>query len=422
MRAARRKAAGRVCSSALLALLLLATPQLALGKKKPSQPPCQVVEFAESVEHNELGFCAHPMFSFSGDVTGFALYVSKNGGHSWEKRAATGLTVQSTSDSVRRIFFSPAYPDDQTIYVQTAGGLYSSSDNAKSFVLVDSLATGLLEPYAPAPGLINPGPRLAFVMAQREMSAHIDPPLHLPVAGAPDEIRRFLVPEDFGETGEAFLFAHRDDAAGGEPAAVLYSCDSTLTCVEQLHAFPSGQSLIAGAWLAPDYAKSKRIFVVTENAREGTHMAWIGDDKGARFRPWTAVQGLLDKMAEFDLPPTEIGLASNTAFPKLLYLKLVAPDPDAASSPLAPPSHQLFKSVNAGKSFRRIGWSRWTIAEQEGNLPWHRAYGSTTVSLESDGRLIATGEFLTQTKSYVGMFCSINGGRTWSRGCPRPQR
>lgn len=397
-------------------------------------PPCTIKDFAPDLRASSKAFCAHVVESSeTGSTIGLAFYVSRDAGYSFERASATGLVVTRADDVIDNLIISPLYESDHTVYVQTRSGLFATTDDGDTFTLVDRLATGGLAPFVAAPSLLNPQPHTAFAMVKGEFPALVDPPLHIPVAASPDEDRRFLIPPDFAESGEAYVIASHNDSPGKWHASI-YRCNAVLTCTEKLHSFPqdwSFQGYGAGheAWMAPDFRQSRRMYIYLENFKTNQYKAWISRDSGESFKPWASVNKLFWRTNRFKKLygnkvriSVFLRLASHSRFPKTIFIYVWQSYESLTNYGEKPlklrvPRSGVFRSKNHGDTWRWMG-----------ALPGNSNYGYP-LSLESDGRLTMLAakrgkpalneEGKVYFPGYYGLFCSMNEGRSWTRGCPR---
>lgn len=410
----------------VVAVLPTQVPAAAEARPPSKQPPsCDAVDFAPDIEKTPVAFCARAIWGETG-VTSFAVYLSRDGGRGWSEASAAGLTVSSASDQVRDLIVSPRYDVDQTVYVQTVGGLFASTDEGETFSLVDPLAGGLLASFVSDGSLLSGGSSVAFAMARGDQSALVEPPLHVPVAGSPGNERRFLVPGDFATSGEAFVLSSVEEGPGLFHTSV-YRCNAVLACAEELFAFPSGDTYQSDAYLAPDFTSSRRMYVFTEDLTDRPYLdrkAWVSDDGGETFRRWKSVEKIFDasttKFGRYGTGVTAAKLAVNPKRPKKVFLHVETTSRSRPqASPPAPPTFQLFVSHNRGETFKRIGHSLlFNQKGRAGNLPWNTVVSD--FDLESDGRLVVLSGKLRMDdfdKTYYGIFCSQDGGRRWTRGC-----
>lgn len=425
----------RTISRLALLLLLLASAasleSLASATPRPAAPPCTRVAFSAAFKQDRLAFCADVVFDFNlGRVTDITLFMTSDGGGSWRQRDARGVVVDDQDAMLGQLIVSPLYEEDRSIYLHTSKGLWKSSDDGDSFVLIDGAAPAelyadRLSPYV-EPGVAGLLPeRAAFGWANRRMSAKIDPPLHVPVVAAPMDARNFLIPPSFPEDA-AMLFAYRivADPPESHLTTTLFSCTAQFACATPLFEFPTDLDY-QGAWLAPDYETSKTIYVAFQGWIGNTNerQLWRSSDGGRTFAPLEKANGLLKAVERVDPFSPAIGLGisdadANRLFLRISYKTLPAED---EKHPKNPPYEQVFTSDDRGETWKRIAYARGRDQPgKRGTLPWNthnwRAAPAAFISIEDD-RLFVLAEKLSNSGRYVGLFCSVDEGRTWERLC-----
>lgn len=403
-----------------VAIALVAT---APGEALSSEPPrCSRIAFASDLESDAVGFCTYKEPTASGTATPILFYVSRDRGVTWEQSEALGLPTSSLQDA--KVHVSPLYEDDRTVYVETGTGLYASNDEGATFTLIDRLGFGVLTPFVIDSPHIAQGRRTAFVTARSELSALIDPPFHQLVAGSPARDRVFFVPQDFAESGEAYVLSSVPQDPGHNKT-ILYLCTSLFVCEEELFSFPLDQTYQGDAWIAPDFAASKHMYVVTQEGLSGHH-AWVSKDGGQSFKPWRSVNKEFDRITRYN-DIWGIDIATHPRFPNRMYMHLGAAPDDDVSSPSAAPTFQVFESRNRGRTWKTLGSSvHWLISEgQQGTLPWNDGstapFDEINISMASDGRLIALASQHRSIQDSSGrdrLFCSTDWGRSWTSPCP----
>lgn len=415
-----RRAAGRIDRSApvrcVLPVLLLLASAVPGRAAAPALPRCDHVGVSPAFAKDRTVFCAGIAGRGSSSPVG-VFYVSGDGGRSWAKAAARGLEIVR---SIGGVVVSPLYASDRAVYVPTGDGVFVTTDRGATFALVDALANDtqwdVLVPFVTTvQGLpTQPVPRVNFAWSHRTRNARLDPPVHQPVSGAPDAVAQFLLPPGFDITHDTAL-ATASRTAAGTLQPVVWKCLPNLVCTEPLHEFAAGNSVVH-AWLAPDYAKSRTVFVVTRPFPGGRAFeAWRSTDGGATFAPWTSLMAVLKPLN--DANPG--GRASVTlAFgPGASEYYVRVSYPITKQSPPAPPANQVLRSTNAGRTWTRVAWSMGGGQRgPKGALPWFRGavFSNDAVAVAPDGRL-----FTVAANYDDELYCSVDKGRTWARLCRR---
>ena len=402
--------------------------------------------FPSDLRGGKTGFCM-----YDDPLVGLQLYVTHDAGRSWQAAPAKGIP-SSAAGYQTQLFASPRFRSDRGLYLQTEEGLYGSIDMGKTFELVEerASATGLwlrdIEPYVETATGLEEYDKVVFAYAGGgsnslvDDAAKIDPPLRIPVLGAPASDQRFLVPRNFEETGTAFTLAHGGAGIACEDVVycagtTMFRCSLALVCLEPVESFPS--QLVISAELA---TKRGVPFVYL------LRMSYLtGDIGGWRLRGDEGED--LDAVAEL-MPPrpkppylqqTWARLAVHPARPETLYLRWLACEnpPDELAS-VYPDLMQegIFRSTDAGDTWRRVGFRREWISgnpatgftrHAAGSLPWNMRdwCALPEIDVTTTGRVFVTAAYSSVDagtvpgRIYYGPYCSLDAGSTWSRRCPR---
>ena len=421
---------GRIRAAALFGVLLAGTLVGASAAAPATTPPpanCGLYSFSATFGADGTAIC------FKGERVGDTsvprLHVTHDGGRRWEKRAADGLVFPSgTAFSYSLV--SPDYRADHAFYLVVSTGVWISTDDGRSFVLLSNqVGDGVspnygLTPYLETRSLPGPtaGPHTAFVFASIRdddaRSAWLDElPVPVPIAGSPGDDERFLVPPAPG--GGPFAFALAVVAAG-DPASraddlyQVFGCTDQFACQTPLFRFPLGRGHLADYLFPAGYATSRTFFLLfrASGGRQDPEL-WQTTDAGRTFRLVPSVARLLADIRTPVGQRVEMGLAADPSLPDRVYLHVgyQATPWQAGSSP----GVQLFRSDDRAGRWTRIGHQTgYDQPGPRGMLPWKGTYGR--VVAPGGGRLFAVG---ADAASDVNLYCSVDGGRSWHRACPR---
>lgn len=401
--------------------------------------------FSPGFRSDRTGFCM-----YSNPLIPLRLYLTEDGGASWQAVAAKGLP-SSASDFHAQLFLSPVFASDRGVYIQTEDGLYVSTDRGRTFALVEQRAgaTGLwmrdIEPYVETAQGLEAYEKVVFAYAGggdnalADDAAKLDPPARIPVLGSPGSDIRFLVPRDFDETGTAFTLAHGGAGLACEGAVycagtALFECTFALVCLEQIEAFPTQFAMSAeiGTRRGVPF-----VYVLTRDYLSQEVGAWrLRGDRGAELEN---VPRLMPRRPQ---PPysqeTWARLGLHPGRPEVVYLRwLNCQHPPEELDSVYPDLMQegIFRSTDAGETWRRVGFRReWVVGtpvtgftrHSTGTLPWNMRDWCAPPEIEvaPDGRLFVTAVFsrtdagTTPGPTYYGPYCSVDGGREWERRCP----
>jgi hypothetical protein len=373
---------------------------------------CQSVWFS-----GVAGFCAFVAVPDQGPVR-FGLFQTGDAGETWIERSAAGVQVVD-GDVMGEVVVSPWFEEDRTVYVQVGRGLYVSEDEGETFTLADPLAgSGLtwrnLTPFVEE---VGGDASLAFAFANDDTSAVVRPPLHQIVPGSPFSDRFFLMPsEAMLAEGARVVAVEVDSSDPQQPRArtLVFACEANLVCQQQMHAFEWGAIPIR-AWLLPTNAGDAVPVVVTTEPAQSRLTAWWSHDGGSTFCEWKTVTRLLRRMPAGARP--QIGVTGTIG--DHLYLRvsrgmgLDPEDPREHSIPrdriLASTDGEGWRVVaqsGGGKGVGTIPWTRFAATSDPGYLYLHPS-----------GRLFAIAGTSDIDDAYDGIFCSTDGGSSWTRLC-----
>jgi photosystem II stability/assembly factor-like uncharacterized protein len=446
---------------AVLAACLAVLAPVAPATASEASPPCARVVVSTAYAKDHTAYCFESIgWAYDAqrgsflETRGTEIWRTTTGGRTWEPRT-TFVSQEEERGGVDGVLEAWAISsgDERGLYLSTGSGLYVSTDAAKTYHLVDPQAVpssfhfgaysfqsspltpfvGTFEPAAGAPTVA--GTLFAYA-GDESPSAIVDAgnDLHVPVPGAGIGTVQFLLPADFGKTGAGFALAGDPNAGSPtdtDPVSVmsLYACPAALACVQKLTTFPVNRD-VEHIWLAPDYAKSKRMFALT---RPGI---WVRDTGGARrdvtvlestdggvsFHTWASADKLLAKARA---AKASIGFDLAIGYGNTMYAAVAAGVDSQGTGEY--PDDEVFRSTDAGRSWRRVAYL--TLGGEDhpdrGNLPFAPAVGygfyygaQSPFTLAGDGTLFGTG-YPTGRYDRPRAWCSRDGGVRWSRTCPR---
>jgi hypothetical protein len=399
-----------VLAASVLCVPLLVRPVAALPI-----PFCEVIEVSPHFASDGTAFCISLLRDETVAPEPLRVQITTDGGRSWRVMPATGL---EPATRLGQVIVSPLFRQDRAVFVHTTSGLWRSTDLGATFSNIDTLTEVTNHNLAPfvttLPGLplVQSTPRVSFAYAERR-PARIDAPLHLPVAGSPDDDGQFLVPPSY-PADPAFSLSSRPTADLQNRQTTLYRCQGDFSCSELLFTFPLGLSFSAG-WLAPDHATSREIYILFHSFPiSGRVVMWRSTDGGATFREWTSVNQLIPTV---DAAHAAIDIAGHPGSPRLRYLRISSTD--KRPSPPAPPANRFFRSTDGGTTWHLMGSARYL--KQPGTspnrLPWRgrHVYASHTLRVAENGRLFLIG--IGNDFADINLYCSVDSGRTWAERC-----
>jgi hypothetical protein len=398
-----------VAPLALVAALLAPRAEAA-----PVPVTCDHLVVSPTVARDRTVFCVHT-------TKPIAIATSTDLGRTWRRVEPRGF-VGSDQQDFNGLIPSPTYARDGLLYLQTADALYASVDGGATLTLADAAggaSTALpsitalrrVEPDTPVPG--------GVLLAQSFQVAPPDlllPPMRTKAVGAPGLVETILAaPPGDGRYAGAVLAFGRDAAtllAGGLKVLVqdvVYACTPELVCPTARGRFPSGE-YVEDIYLSPDYARTGVIHAVTRRG-EGRRGLWISRDGGATFEPFRSAQRLVDAVAKAGKQPL-VRVVSDPRNPRRMYLRIWGRDTPSV------PAEQMFRSDDAGQSWRRIGFRRANGSGPAKEWPYGSGYArgddESMVALP-DGRLLAIG----MAGGVHRLYCSTDDATTWQATCRR---
>lgn len=378
-----------------------------------SEPPlaCQSVAFS-----GDTGFCAYVAVPDQGPPQ-IGVYETEDAGTSWTEKTASGIHLVD-GDVLGAVVVSPWFQEDRTVYVQVGRGLFVSEDGGETFALADPLAgSGLswrnLSPFVEE----LRDPSLAFAFANRDASAVVRPPLHQLTPGSPFSDRFFLVPPEAPLAQGARVVAVEIDSSDPQrprPRTLVFSCEANLVCQEQLHAFPWG-AIPLRAWRLPSIDGEAVIVLVLSEPAGGGLSAWWSRDDGTTFEQWAPVTRLLRRMPR--RAQVEVGVTGTVG--DRVYLRVsrsLGLDPEDRREETVP-RDRIFSSRD-GDAWRLVAQTGG--GERVGTIPWTRfpiTFDPGYVYLHPNGRLFAIAGTSGAQGEYDGIYCSTDGGRSWTKLC-----
>lgn len=396
----------------LLGIWLVVFSSGSSGAAPHQAPRCTRITFSTDKVNDHLGFCAGSILSpATASVSGVALYVTKNGGESWQRRGAEGIVVDNADVGIGQLILSPNYQEDRSLYLQTSKGLHLSTDEGRTFSLIDGLTPTESGWDRLAPYLENDpldGQETAFAWANSVAPARIRPPLHSPVLGTPFDEAMFLIPDDIDvRLDETFSIATTSGAGGF--TTHLFSCRFPFNCSQPLFSFPADMHF-EDAWIDPRPGRSGSVIVALRPplAEREPLEIWRSDDAGRNFTRWRAVNRLLRSDAE--LHSSDVDFAMNKHRDEAyLQISLRFDDVD----PPSPPAHRIFRSTGNHDRWKLVAFGRSSGQEGKRGQLWS-SYPSRgpDLHLRRSGAIVALGQ-----AAFTSPFCSTDQGRTWNNFC-----
>ncbi|HEX2295903.1 MAG TPA: sialidase family protein [Actinomycetota bacterium] len=423
----RNNAVALVCVLGMACAVTFDAPARSAVAAAP--PACQSADFSPVFAADGKGFCV-AFDPSDGEASTFRFFSTDDGGRTWVRRPAAGWTT-TADDFIGSVIVSPGYETDRTVFVQSSNGVFATTDDGESFSLLDNIATpGPSGPNLSAyvddsvtPASPSGSPRPVLALAAGDSSMKIDPPLRIPVAGAPLDERRFLFPTGGAGEWSAYTITREADSAAARSRNVLFACDEQLVCNEQLAVFPWGYQFEprGGIWFAPDFERSRGVYVTASKFMEPSDQrAWRSTDGGATFVPWRSVNRLVRPLRDIEKSNPTVGLATHPSRPRTMYMRVGYTASQSADIEDAPPVERFFVSRDRGRTWTRVSHRRSdTQNGSRGTIPWDGAWGypvSNYVSVMADGTLFVMARAVG---GYEGLYCSTDGGRTWAPACAR---
>lgn len=429
----------RVVAAVALVIAALAGPGGAANKPKEPRP-CADLIASPTFGKDGKAICSHLRRS-DGTATEAVVFRTTDAGASWERAAATGLSIDPNETSTDPIVeFSPLYGQDHTIFVRlTRSGLYQSTDDGETFTLVDPLGGYRATPLVMSIDDPLGGRHRRVVFAQaisgsaeganRSMLIDTLTRLRTPVTGTPGRDLRFAVPSGYEDHGKAFAIG--EFGLGSRRHFELFSCNAVFTCSERRGVFPEGTEFDR-IWFSGDFEKDGTIYV-SGIAQGRLTRLWWSRDGGETFKRWKSAQRILNRISF--IPPGrelakwhEYGIAPVEGT-KIVYLRTW----HGASDEERVPHVELFRSSNSGGSWKRVAYGRRENHPlSEGTMPIMGPtlyIHITSVETNPAGFIVApTAEHLfmagSESSKSWGSYekslmtkCSTDGGRTWRSLC-----
>ena len=417
-------------SAALLSVTVPVTVAAAPSRAASAPFACETVAVSPAFARDRTAFCVYRANS----VDPRLLAVTTNGGRSWRKPATTGLTRPAGVAGVGLgIQVSPTYAADSVLLATTGNGTFLSTDRGESFTLVDALISGTgpgnplayvaEAPPATAP-VTGPGSRLYLLDAAGYRSARTDvgAKLHQPVLGVPGGATlRFALPR----TSTPFAFGYESPPGGAGQVLTTYRCTTDFACPQKLFSFAPGLGFAApGEERVQELGSTTVVVFLIDAARDAR--VWRSTDSGATFAPWTSVEKLLAPVNKTSDRFPYVSIGVDPARPKQLYLRVSGHPARGGVWPKgARPAEQLFRSDDAGATWRLIAWQR-AVSQPgpRGTLPWNGpATGADPAGVfpAGDGvTVFAVGDYVSSgeaTNNVRSVFCSRDRGLHWRTAC-----
>ncbi|HVM40114.1 MAG TPA: hypothetical protein VM618_04955, partial [Acidimicrobiia bacterium] len=290
-----------------------------------------------------------------------AVFRSVDGGASWERLAARGITGSTLA-------VAPAFPDDPRIVALGPAGLSVSRDGGETFIPVASQVAGTT--VAMAPGFSGPDQRV-LLGGDPAWTYDDRTGVVVPLAGVSLEGWRsnFAFDPNYASSGLVL--------AGGAVQGPSRVEGAVFRCGERLLGDVCSESVVLPGLQAPP--------TVALLATGGAPLA-LASAPGATFVSW-------DGGRHFDAVPALEGLTvhgATTGTDGAVY----------AATTGRHGTRGLVRSVDAGRSWQRIATG--TPLDD----------GVAAIASTPDGHLLATA-----AQAPTGLLCSTNGGRTWNARC-----
>ena len=411
MRATRLGAAAAAAVSVALSVPAVAAASV----------PCEAVAASPTFARDRTAACLYRKDSNSPML----LAMSTDGGRSWRKAAMTGLARPEGVQGIDlTVLFSPAYVTDRTLLAVTGSGLFASTDRGETFSLVDGLVGGggfgnplvyvATAPAATAP-VTGTGKHLYALFAAGYRSALVDVTVrwHQPIAAAPGgSTVRFALG---GPSPVAF--GYTDDPLTQDRVLAAYRCTADYSCADKLFSFPNGVQLARVQTLRD----ASLLVTLIDDARD-VHV-WRSTNGGATFAVWKPVDAVLAPVNRTSEGGVGASLMPDPVNAKRLFLRVTGGPAHGTWAKDAPPAEQVFRSDDAGRTWRRLGYQRAVFQPgRRGTLPWNETTGDPTgIVPAGDGRTVLVAAAYVSpgeaSENRTGVYCSRDSGLHWGRTC-----
>lgn len=425
--------------SSLSLLIALPGAGKAVGESKEARP-CADITVSPVFTQDHVAICAH-LTTDGGSATGVVLFATSDGGASWERQDATGLTVNPQEFSTYpRVAFSPLYEQDHTIFVSfDTSGLFKSTDLGQTFTLVDPFGGYHSTPLAMTikDPLGGEHKRVMFAQAisgstdgaNRSVLIDTVTRLRTPITGTPGRDLRFLIPPGYENHGKAFAVG--EFGLGASRHFEIFACNALFTCAERRGVFPEGVEWLDRVWFAGDFGSENEGIVFVGGLERLRRHLWWSRDGGQTFKPWTWGERLMARIGRpypghDEARTNDYGIApvagTGTVYLRTYYSAL---DEDRF------PKVVLFRSKDRGKTWKRVSYGRPKDHPlNQGSLPImmpaHYKYFSETnpggfIVAPSTKKLFMAGPDVSKSwgsyEKSLMVKCSTDGGRTWEALC-----
>lgn len=408
---------GRRFSLLLAAVALF--PPAAGTAAPPTRPQCQAVAFSPAFGRDRTVFCA------TVDPSGTFVWKSTDRGRTWERRGRVGVGADPAV--LTGLLVSPLYEKDRRVYV-TAGALYGSGDDARTFEVVSDRGEtrGRLRAYADSwpspPGTHLPAmtPHVSLVHASNSVLGQAF--VHDSVHGERESdtlkvsLIDFVLPRDFATKRTAVAVAVRQGVTAAwqevqKGGVVMYRCDVDFRCTDPIQEL---DRIVPTATEPIDRPGHEYVFGWHVDTKR--FQVWRTVDDGYTWRRWTSVERIVDKPETLHMTLT--AAADN---PRRMYLHVVS---DERLGNRKAAHFSLYRSGDGGTSWRLLGASY--KATQRGvprsTLPW----SSGGRSPEANGAFVSAQPggyvYVVAARQHNGLddfalWCSRDAGVTWRTSC-----
>ena len=422
---ARRRVTG-LWGLGCLALAVTAAP--AAAAKSYTMPGCERIVASPDFGRDGTAFCA----GANERERTYEVYRTTDHAHSWQKIEPVGLPA--FQGWVSDVLISPLFPTDRLLVLTFADEVYYSTDAGLTFRVAPLLRppVELVRASLPAP---DPGPvPLPPVGPQLDHAAllgvghHPEPgasgsmlfdPVTLalrPVPGTPASDRLFA-PVPGPPTSEPALAV---GATGNTPFATVervYACDAAFSCRTPRFAFPAAETVDLLTFAA-DYERSRVVFATTFDRYTNHIHTYRSADGGRSFARIAVLERAVAEVNQRDSQPA-VAFTPTATPSRTVYVRV-----SAGIMAVSPASERLFRSDDGGAHWRLVAFGRHPWAPgAPGSMPYAYAYAGSEgrptprgLLLNTDGsRLLMAGAWWDHGRT---VWCSLNGGRSWSAQCP----